>query len=316
MPTGGSQTSSKPPKPKKKLQKSLLTFLDKKPREPVEAEASQVPKPASRGPNEASGEEGGEGVHWEDVRLPDEDAEERDVEVVQVPPPPPDTDAEPGEEGAPRGPAKDIATLINSGWENGMGNDEKLAILTKAWMPKPTYDFPCIPLGPKEPRRAFQWAWLAKHKWLAYSEVEGGGYCTVCAAFSNKNQKVGHNGSNSAGGLVAKPFKTFKRPENLTAHAKKEYHRFAQRKAEELIAVADGKAGVDKLIHNHCQKDREEYLSMIISAIVFLGRHEMSLRGDDTGSYRGQERLSRSYGKFTGLLHYMGQVKSNSHIHD
>ena len=59
-----------------------------------------------------------------------------------------------------------------------------LRMLKNVWTPDPAFDFPFSVMGKRTLR--FQYRWLNRFKWLAYSKVEDGAFCRFCALFEIK----------------------------------------------------------------------------------------------------------------------------------
>jgi len=52
----------------------------------------------------------------------------------------------------------------------------------------------------------FQYAWLDKYSWLAYSKALNGAFCKYCVVFAGNTGGVGNQ---SLGNLVVSPFQQF-----------------------------------------------------------------------------------------------------------
>jgi len=55
-------------------------------------------------------------------------------------------------------------------------------ILKNTWTPNAEYRFPVIKQGNQT--RRFQLDWLRRYNWLAYSELQNGGFCKYCGCFA------------------------------------------------------------------------------------------------------------------------------------
>jgi len=74
-----------------------------------------------------------------------------------------------------KSPANDISFCVGKTCSNA----EKLRMLKNVWTPDPPFDFPFSVMGKRTLR--FQYRWLNRFKWLAYSKVEDGAFCRFCA---------------------------------------------------------------------------------------------------------------------------------------
>lgn len=68
-------------------------------------------------------------------------------------------------------------------------DDEKLKLLKNTWIPPTTFPFPELVEGKQ--KRKFNHDWLKKYKWLAYSQMLGGGLCTQCVLFAPSGAGIG-----------------------------------------------------------------------------------------------------------------------------
>lgn len=79
-------------------------------------------------------------------------------------------------------------------------------VLKNVWKPQKCYDFPLLEHN-KERSLKFQYAWLDKYSWLAYSKALNGGFCKYCVVFAGNTGGVGNQ---PLGNLVVSPFQQFK----------------------------------------------------------------------------------------------------------
>lgn len=76
-----------------------------------------------------------------------------------------------------------------------LSNEDILIVMTKIWMPNISYKFPqkLYTVQNKSKYLKFQYSWLLRFSWLAYSKIENGTFYRVCVAFSKSNENNGQN---------------------------------------------------------------------------------------------------------------------------
>ena len=80
----------------------------------------------------------------------------------------------------------DVYNYVNLG--SSLPDSEKYRILCSHWKPASNYSFP----PDEKTGRRFQFAWLKRFPWLAYSAVANGGFCVNCLLFGSEST---HNAS-------------------------------------------------------------------------------------------------------------------------
>jgi len=81
--------------------------------------------------------------------------------------------------------------------DNGLGvskyilsDEEKFMILKNTWTLNVEYSFSTIKQGNQT--RCFQIEWLRRFNWLAYSELQNGGFCKYCVCFALSTVSKAH----------------------------------------------------------------------------------------------------------------------------
>lgn len=83
--------------------------------------------------------------------------------------------------------ANDIGLVVG---KNILSDEEKFMILKNTWSPNVEYSFPTIKQGNQT--RCFQLEWLRRFNWLAYSELQNGGFCKYCVCFAPSTVSKAH----------------------------------------------------------------------------------------------------------------------------
>jgi len=83
--------------------------------------------------------------------------------------------------------ASDISLCVG---KNILSDEEKFMILKNTWAPNVEYSFPAIKQGNQT--RCFQLDWLRRYNWLAYSELQNGGFCKYCVCFAPSSLSKAH----------------------------------------------------------------------------------------------------------------------------
>lgn len=117
-----------------------------------------------------------------------------------------------------------------------LSNEKKLDVLNNVWEPNPGFVFPTK--GKRNLR--FQFKWLYRWKWLAYSEFKGGSFCKFCALFA-PSDGVG-SGKQPLGQLCSVKFDNWKDAvERFSEHEKCLYHKQSLEVAGTLADISCGK---------------------------------------------------------------------------
>lgn len=112
----------------------------------------------------------------------------------------------------------DIGNFIDKSYEF-KSNEDKLEILNNIWVPESNYIFPKV--GNRNLK--FQYQWLQKWHWLAYSSLLNGALCKFCVLFSRKKGGIGDQ---ALGVLCTVQFNSWKNAiEKFSLHEMKEYHK-------------------------------------------------------------------------------------------
>lgn len=199
-------------------------------------------------------------------------------------------------------PENDISRFVKS----QEASSNLLSKLENIWEPEKTFKFPGTSFGKFE--RHFQWSWLSKYKWLAYSKVTDAAYCKFCVL--SKIDEVGHNKNQNAGKLVSGGYNNWKNAvEAFNHHSVTDYHKKSVLRISTFKCVLENKMlpitkQLDKAKADECSKNRK-ILSSIIKAIIFCGRQGISLRGHrDFGPFDFQQRPTENEGNFRALLRH------------
>ena len=77
--------------------------------------------------------------------------------------------------------------IFLSVWEKfipTLAMQKKLQMLKNIWIPDQSFNFPITTTSHRSLR--FQYRWLIRFKWLAYSQIENGAFCKYCVLFGSK----------------------------------------------------------------------------------------------------------------------------------
>lgn len=80
----------------------------------------------------------------------------------------------------------DISAFLNK----SIKDLDKVEILKNIWVPSRDYAFPVLSV--KGRHLKFQYNWLERFKWLAYSKAKNGAFCKYCVIFSKKEAGKGN----------------------------------------------------------------------------------------------------------------------------
>lgn len=183
-------------------------------------------------------------------------------------------------------------------------NDEKIKILDKIWKPDSKYKFP-VRMFQEGFNRKFQYSWLEKYSWLAYSAIEDSAYCKYCFLFSA--EKVGKTSSQSVGNFVRDGFKNWKRAlESFERHASNQYHINSVLCANDLRDIlSHKKISINlQLNHEHLRQkiENRKRLSSIIKTVILCGKQGLPLRGHRDYGPLSIEWPKENEGNFRALL--------------
>ncbi|KAF0753351.1 zinc finger MYM-type protein 1-like [Aphis craccivora] len=153
-------------------------------------------------------------------------------------------------------------------------NEDKLEILNNIWVPESNYIFPKV--GNRNLK--FQYQWLQKWHWLAYSSLLNGALCKFCVLYSRKKGGIGDQ---ALGVLCTVQFNSWKNAiEKFSLHEMKEYHKNC------IITVQTLRHNVSML--DQSLKDKISFnrklIIPVIETIILCGRQGLAMRGlNDSG---------------------------------
>ncbi|KAL4148894.1 hypothetical protein QTP88_003037 [Uroleucon formosanum] len=203
----------------------------------------------------------------------------------------------------------DIGTVSNQLFQNksltSNNNIFKSNVLNSLFIPTKFYTFPSREFNKKKLK--FQYNWLEKWEWLAYSKEIDDAFCKYCVLFG-KNY-VGKGSNQKVGSLISKPFIKWKGSiEKFTSHSNTDYHRFCTLTADNFRKVDTGEmCDVATQLNSYRQQQCEENrvaLIPIIETIIFCGEQELSLRGNDNSGPLNLSKPPKKDGKFRALLRF------------
>ncbi|KAF0710618.1 zinc finger MYM-type protein 1-like, partial [Aphis craccivora] len=115
----------------------------------------------------------------------------------------------------------DIIYFVN----HVLSHSEIHTSINNIWTPDITFNFPIhknFDKNKKGQTSKFQFNWLLRWLWLAYSEKEDGAFCKLCVALSKSEDGIN---SQKLGALVINKFDSWKHAiETFTKHDKLNYH--------------------------------------------------------------------------------------------
>ncbi|XP_050548290.1 zinc finger MYM-type protein 1-like, partial [Daktulosphaira vitifoliae] len=160
----------------------------------------------------------------------------------------------------------------------------------------------------------FQYSWLEKWNWLAYSKVKDGAYCKYCVLFS---QSKGGKGSQPLGQLCTEAFNKWKHAvERFNNHDKANYHQNSIIDFQSITAIIAGKS--DTVYHqlNKAEKIQKEnnrkIIVPVIESVLLCGRQGIELRGHrDSGVLNLEDPLINE-GNFRALLRFFLKATTKS----
>lgn len=137
-------------------------------------------------------------------------------------------------------PISDIANYVGC----RLPNEEKLKVRDSIWKPPSDYAFHSADC--KGFKRHFQFEWLNKFKWLAYSDKEKGVFCKTCLFF-NDFAEAGKGKHQVVETFITKPYSGLKKAlEDFRYHEATQYHRNAAISEDRIESIARKEAeGID-----------------------------------------------------------------------
>lgn len=183
-----------------------------------------------------------------------------------------------------------------------------LELIDNIWTPLRTYLFPSTLTSKEKFSRKFQFCWLEKYPWLAYSAIENAAYCKYCVFFAMKC--VGSSSSQTVGFLVQEGYNNWKHSlEYFNKHNCLQYHINSMLHFNNLRKISEGKLKpIDKTLDENKNKEVLENrakLKPIIKTIILCGRQGWALRGHkDYGLIELDKISSGNEGNFRTLLKY------------
>lgn len=143
---------------------------------------------------------------------------------------------------------------------------------------------------------SFKVDWLNEYKWLAYSDIEKGGWCLPCVLFLSEEEKK------HLGAFVRTPFTNYnKSKEGLTGHEQKKYHQECiKRLADAQSSLASPANRIDANLNRALQKTVEEnmhILPSIVEAVIYCAKQQIALRGHRDDKINFNEPAVNNEGK-------------------
>eukprot|EP00112_Aurelia_sp_Birch-Aquarium-sp1_P013364 Seg2834.3 transcript_id=Seg2834.3/GoldUCD/mRNA.D3Y31 product="52 kDa repressor of the inhibitor of the protein kinase" protein_id=Seg2834.3/GoldUCD/D3Y31 len=193
-----------------------------------------------------------------------------------------------------------------------LSDNEKYELISDTWRPDQTYVFPVTTEGGR-PKR-FQYKWLTRFTWLAYSKHLNGTFCVPCVLFG---RQCGHNSS--------KLVKLFKSPltywtsalTKLKDHLEKsQLHHAAMLQMDQFKTTVQSKEKQVDVMMDTVRKTRinnnREKMKSIFKTVIFCGKQNIAFRGhrDDASARKSKEIYNT--GNFQQLLDF--RVESGDRI--
>ena len=189
-------------------------------------------------------------------------------------------------------------------------NAEKLRMPKNIAMPDQTFKFPITVTNHRNLR--FQYRWLIRFKWLAYSQSENGAFCKYCVLFGSK---AGTGvGNQPLGALSAVKFQRWKHAlERFVDHENTKYHHDSVVAAETATAILFGQQESIAIQLDHQRKqqilDNRRKIAPIVETIILCGRQGIPFRGHRVSGPLNleTEENNENEGNFRALLRYRGK---------
>ncbi len=177
----------------------------------------------------------------------------------------------------------DIGSVIKPGMTadgvtaavNALSSGEKYKLLTNHFQPSYNFAFPNV--FTNGCNRQFQYRWLGKYPWLAYSKIVNGGFCKFCCLFATNRAQLG--------ALVNKPFTAWIKVQKIVdGHASNRYHVNATQAALDFQrSIETPQVNIDVRMNARLLENIHENRHIIkccAEAILYCGRQCIALRGD------------------------------------
>ena len=195
----------------------------------------------------------------------------------------------------------DIYNYVNLG--SSLPESKKYNILCSHWKPGSDYSFP----PDENTGRRFQYAWLTRFPWLAYSAVANGGFCINCVLFGGEST---HNASKLQRLMTSALPPSASAVQKLCQHGEKSnVHAMATLRATQFKLMVEKKTiGIDVQVNTARQELIEKNRSRlrpIVDCIITCVRQNLALRGhrDDAQHYLDEEDPNNP-GNFIEILKY------------
>jgi hypothetical protein len=201
--------------------------------------------------------------------------------------------------------ATDISTIIKN--PSKMSDSSKMEFLDKCWRPHPNFNFESVEfkIGQKTKNISFQHSWIKEYEWLTYSNHAEyrGGWCLPCVLSSQCLEMTSEKAA-----FVKTPFTNFnKSKELLRAHESKKYHLENVRRFLTIRAqMHKPELRIDSqmnLMSNENIKNNKQVLPIIVDAVMYCARQQISLRGhrDSKINYDDSTTIQNE-GNFVALI--------------
>jgi hypothetical protein len=193
----------------------------------------------------------------------------------------------------------DIGIFVKQG-HMIVSDHERFQLITNHFTPDASFKLP----KSTSSGLSFQYRWLERYQWLAYSKNEDGGFCLTCVLFHQST-----NLRTPPGILVNTPLTNFRKAlEALDKHANKECHKTAILKMDDFqkvmtkrqrsVQVQLNQAAIELVESNH------KKLESIMQTIFLCGRQNIPLRGHRDSSMDVENNPTGRYGNFWALLQF------------
>lgn len=198
-----------------------------------------------------------------------------------------------------------------------LDDNMKYELIKNVWVPECDYEFQ--PIGLRKLR--FQYKWLNKFHWLAYSELYNGTFCKCCVFFSNNN--IGKGSNVKTGKLVSEVFNNYKNAlEFYRNHSELSYHKNSLLDMDNFVLRHEKK--VKNIVEELDSAKAREFaanrlkLKPIVETILLCGRQGLALRGHrDAGPINIQKEPDHNDGNFRAILRFKansGDVVLSNHF--
>ena len=169
--------------------------------------------------------------------------------------------------------------------------------------------------------RQFQPSWLKSFPWLHYSRHVDGAFCRACVIFLSEGQTLG---GQRPGKFVTNAFRSWKRTDQLTDHAKRGYHLTSLTKMAEFITRYQQPSAA---INIHMQvaakqrlEDNQRVIESLFKVVLLCGMQGLALRGhrDDHIEWDEEREESGNQGNFTALVRFRAETDEilKKHLHN